>query len=340
MQKHFYQVAKAGALKNLMRYTSSIPALKAAEVCVEVYCIGLNFADIFAIEGLYSATPKGAFVPGLEFSGKVIAVGPNVKNWKVGDAVMGVSRFGAYTTHLCIEEEYLFALPAGWSFAEGAAYPVQVLTAWYALLELGQLKKGEWVLIHSAAGGVGIWANRIARWKGGRTIGTVGRVAKLEVLAEEGFDQGIVRSSGFPTQLRQMLQGEPLHLVLDAIGGNIFKQSYQALAPEGRIITFGSANFATGARKPNYLKILYNYLSRPRLDPLEMISDNKAVMGFNLIWLYHRKDKMRRLLTEALQAPLGRPRIGMTFSFDEMKEALLHFKSGRTTGKVVVEVKT
>jgi NADPH:quinone reductase-like Zn-dependent oxidoreductase len=332
-------VSKAGALKNLKLQHSTIPAPANGEVCVEVHCIGLNFADIFAIEGLYSATPKGAFVPGLEFSGSVVAIGSGVKNWKRGDAVMGVSRFSAYTTHLCIEENYLFALPAGWSFAEGAAYPVQVLTAWYALIELGGLKEGQRVLIHSGAGGVGIWANRIARWKGASTIGTVGRVAKLKVLTEEGFGHGIVRSSGFSTQLNQTLNGEPLHLVLDPLGGKIFSQSYKALAPEGRIITFGSANFATGTKSPNYLKILYNYLSRPRLDPLEMISDNKAVMGFNLIWLYYKADKMRALLEESLQAPLGKPRIGITFPFEEMKEALLHFKSGRTTGKVVIEVK-
>ena len=153
---------KAGNLKNLRQVKEDLEDPAELELQVEVKAIGLNFADIFAIMGLYSATPKGPFIPGLEYSGIVIKVGSKVDTFKPGDRVMGVSRFGAYTTHINSDYRYLSVIPGAWSYEEGAAYLVQVLTAYYALVVLGSLQKGQTVLIHSAAGGVGLWAQQIA----------------------------------------------------------------------------------------------------------------------------------------------------------------------------------
>ena len=158
-----YKVFKPGSLKKLRLIEEELPLPAASQVTVAVKAIGLNYADIFAIMGLYSATPKGAFVPGLEFSGEVTAVGEGVKSLKEGDAVFGVTRFGAYTTHLNLDEKYLLPLPKGYTTDDAAAFPVQALTAYYALRPLGNLQQGQTVLIHSAAGGVGLIANRIAK---------------------------------------------------------------------------------------------------------------------------------------------------------------------------------
>ena len=181
----------AGSLSNFHLVDRPPPPPAAGEVTVAVRAIGLNFADVFAIWGLYSATPKGTFTPGLEYAGEITAVGDQVRDFEVGQSVMGVTRFGAYTTALTTDRRYVRPLPPGWSMAEGAGYLVQALTAYYGLVKLGQVQSGQTVLIHSAAGGVGTFAGRIARQLGAYTIGTIGGPAKTDYLRREGYDDWI-----------------------------------------------------------------------------------------------------------------------------------------------------
>jgi alcohol dehydrogenase len=155
LERQVYRTAKAGDIRDLKQQRETLEAPKADEVCVQVKAIGLNFADIFAIQGLYSATPKGSFIPGLEFSGEVISIGDGVIDRKIGDKVMGVTRFGGYVSHINMNQRYVVPLPPNWCFEEGAGFLVQGLTAYYALTALGNLQQGMTVLIHSAAGGVG-----------------------------------------------------------------------------------------------------------------------------------------------------------------------------------------
>ena len=337
MERQLYQL-KAGSISNLNLVTDKLDDPHPNELSIAVKAIGLNFADLFAIWGLYSATPQGLFTPGLEYAGEVIKVGEAVPHFKEGDKVMGVTRFGAYTTHLNIDARYVQLLPEGWTFAEGAAYPVQVLTAYYALFNLGDLKENQTVLIHSAAGGVGLWANRIAKLKGAITIGSVGRTEKLSLLKKEGYDQGIVRSNQFKADLEDALSGRSLDIILECIGGKILKIGYDHLAPQGRMVIYGSARYASPGNRPNYPRLIWQYLTRPRIDPQKMIELNKAILGFNLIWLYHQADLMREILGQLDKMDVGRPYIGHGFQFEELKAALKLFQSGKTVGKVIVEV--
>jgi NADPH:quinone reductase-like Zn-dependent oxidoreductase len=332
--RQFYLVEKAGSLNHLKLKSSAIPEPPDGKVLVEVKAVGLNYADIFAIMGLYSATPKGAFIPGLEFSGVILK--SKSSSFSVGDKVVGVTRFGGYDSHIVADPEYLMPLPEGWTFDEGAAFPVQTLTAYYALKTLGDIHEGQAVLIHSAAGGVGLQANRIAKKFNAYTIGVVGHPEKLKILEKEKFDKGIVRGAEFKNDLKNALDGRELTLVLEATGGKYFHYSYDAMAPMGRLIAYGSAQFTPSSHSPNYLSLIFKYLFRPRVDPLSMIKANKSVMGFNLIWLYERKHIMKRLLTEIDSLHLPAPIVGYRFTFSKMHEALELFKSGRTTGKIIV----
>ena len=333
-----YKVYKPGSLKRLQLREGPLPLLAAGQAQVAVKAIGLNYADIFAIMGLYSATPKAPFVPGLEFSGEVVAVGEEASRYKVGDAVFGVTRFGAYTTHLNLDDKYLLPLPQGYSHAQAAAFPVQALTAYYALRPLGNLQEGQTVLIHSAAGGVGLLANRIAKKWNAFTLGVVGSEAKLEMLKQEGYDRGLVRSKKFPQQLKEALGDRPLHLVLEATGGSYLKWSYEALAPMGRLVAYGSARFTPSGSAPNWPRLAWQYLTRPKIDPMKMITDNKSVMGFNLIWLYEQQELFSQLMDEIMALQLEPPHIGHTFTFREMPQALALFRSGKTVGKVIILV--
>ena len=337
MKGRTYKV-KAGNLKKLKLAPFDLQEPNQDEVTVEVKAIGLNFADIFAIMGLYSATPKGEFVPGLEYAGVIIKVGSQVNEFKTGDKVMGVIRFGAYTTHLNIDRRYVLPLPQPWTFEEGAAYLVQLLTAFYAIKNLGDIQKGQTVLIHSAVGGVGLWAIQIAKKYQAFTIGTVGSESKVEFAKQQGYDQVIVRGNNFESDLCQKLEGRELNLIIDCIGGKIFQTGYDLLAPMGRVVVFGSAHYAFTGDSPNYIKLLFKYIRRPKIDPQKMIENNKGVLGFNLIWIYEKADLMHQLLSEIDQLGLEKPYVGHVFSFEELPQALRFFQTGKNIGKIIIKV--
>lgn len=331
-----YVVSRAGNIKNLQMETEHIPEPRENEVLVAVRSIGLNFADIFAILGLYSATPEGSFIPGLEFAGEVIKTGPGVGEFTKGDRVMGVTRFGGYTTHITSESAYLQKIPVDWNYDQGAAFLVQTLTAYYGLYTLGQLKENETVLIHSAAGGVGLMANRLAKKKNAVTIGTVGNARKLDLLKQEAYDHGIVRSGKFGSDLDDILKGEKLDVVMECIGGKIFRAGYERLAPRGRMVVYGSARYGDQSDRPNWLRLAWLYLTRPKIDPQKMIELNRSVHGFNLIWLYEQKELMHTILSELEAFSLSAPHVGHSFPFEELPKAIKLFQSGTTTGKVVI----
>jgi len=331
--RQVWRTHKAGAIQRLVQVEESLVALKADEVQVEVKAVGLNFADIFALTGLYSATPEGSFIPGLEYSGVVTQVGFDCKKFKLGDRVMAVSRFGGYASVVQGKEAYLVLLPRDWSFSQGAAYLTQTLTAWYALNDLGNIKAGQDVLIQSAAGGVGLQAMKLVKALGGNPVGTVSSQKKVDFLAELGFESWI-REASFKTQLADKKQS--FDLVLDAIGGEVQQASFNALNPMGRLVVFGAAEFTPGKNRPNYLTAAWKFLRRPKYDVMDMISENRSVMAFNLIWLWDQVDIMQALLKDMMAVEITPPYVGHQFTFDQAHEAIDCLRSGKTIGKVVL----
>lgn len=163
MSKFSHFVLKTGSYTNFGLYEDQLTEPGKNQVQVAVKAVGLNFADMFALMGLYSATPKVPFVPGLEFSGVVKQVGASCTRFKAGDHVMGCTRFGGYSTVVNVDERYAFRLPESWGFEDGASFLVTALTAYYGLVVLGNAQAGDLVLIHSGGGGVGLWANWFAK---------------------------------------------------------------------------------------------------------------------------------------------------------------------------------
>ena len=333
-----WRTRKAGAISNLTLVEETLPALADDQIRVQVKSVGLNFADIFALTGLYSATPEGSFIPGLEFAGVVSEMGSSVRtDLEVGDRVYGCTRFGGYATVVDVPAQHCRRIPENWRFAEGAAFPAQSLTAYYALHNLATVKPGHTVLIQSAAGGVGLQAMRMVRKMGAVPIGTVSSESKRAFLAAQGFDEVVVRGRNFGAQLKTQLAGRPLHAVLDGIGGEIQKQSFAALAPTGRLVVFGAAEFTPGDR-PHWLKAAWLYLKRPRYDVMDMISSNKSVLAFNLIWLWQEQALFEELLDGCAGLELPAPHVGREYSFAQAHDALALLRSGQSVGKVVLNV--
>ncbi len=333
LKRKVWRTEKAGAISRLMLIEEPLAELADDEVRVAVKAVGLNFADIFALTGLYSATPKGSFIPGLEYSGVISKVGDDCQQFKVGDRVMAVTRFGGYSSIVQSKEDYLIALPEQWSFAQGAAYLTQTLTAWYALNDLGGIKPNYDVLIQSAAGGVGLQAMKLVQALGAHPVGTVSTQEKVDFLAELGFESWI-RKPSFTAQLAENKQ--TFDLVLDAIGGEVQQASFNALKPMGRLVVFGAAEFTPGKNRPNYLKAAWQYLRRPKYDVMDMISDNRSVMAFNLIWLWEQIELMKELLKDMMAIEISPPHVGHEFAFEQAHDAIDCLRSGKTIGKVVL----
>ncbi len=337
-----WKISRAGNLDRLELKKDTLPDPPPGSARIRVQAVGLNFADIFAIQGLYSATPEGEFIPGLEFSGSIEQLGSPSADFKIGDRIMGAIRFGAYATHLNIDLRYIKHIPEGWSFAQGAAFPAQGLTAWYAMRELGNFKEGQTALVHSAAGGVGLMLLALIKKFSGKAIATIGTSHKIQFLMEHAGlkeEEIVVRNAkSFARDLKKSLGDRDLDTVFDAVGGPYIRPAYELLGPGGRYVIYGYAVMMNRSGRPDYAKLVWHYLRRPKIDPLAMISDNKSVMGFNLIWLWDRIELMHAMMTDMLAVMTAPPYIGRKFPFSHATEALTTFQSGLTTGKVVLEI--
>lgn len=352
IRRSAWRIARAGSLARLERVEEDLPEPGPGEARLRVEAVGLNFADILACLGLYSATPTGPFIPGLECAGVIEALGPrgadereSYRSPAVGDRVCVLTRFGGYADALNFDLRYAIPSPPGWSAAQAAAWPVQGLTAWYGLVERARTAPGECVLVHSAAGGVGLQALSILRSIGARVVGSVGSTAKRDFLAENFGGHAaavVVREPGrFGAQLDHALGSvgaRGFDVVFDAVLGPWFRPAFGRLAPEGRYVLFGAADFMPPGKRPNSLGLLWRYLRRPQLDPLGMISLNRSLIAFNLIWLWERVERVPAAIDGLLRFSQQPPHVGLRLPFAQAPEAMRALQAGGTVGKVVLEV--
>lgn len=348
MQRTVWRIPRAGSLGRLALGRESLGEPGPGEARIRVEAIGLNFADLFACQGLYSATPQGPFIPGLECAGVIEALGlgfPGEADLRTGDRVVALTRFGAYATALNVGAALLRRVPAGWSATQAAAWPVQALTAWYGIVPLGAVTAGDVVLVQSAAGGVGLQALAILQTLGAHSLAVVGQASKCRFLIEQrgvAPEAIIVRNRrNFAQRLDAglaVLGATGFDCVLDAVLGPGFRPSFERLRPEGRYVLFGAADFMSASARPNYLRLALDYLRRPRLDPLAMISANRSLMAFNLIWLWDHAERLPDAYRQLEALAPQPPHVGAALPFERAPEAMRLLQGGGTIGKVVLEV--
>ncbi len=310
------------------------------ELRIRVAAAGVNFADIMGRMGLYPDLPPMPVVVGYEVSGSIDAVGDGVETDWVDRAVIGMTRFGGYSDVVCVPEAQVFPRPLGMSPEEGAALPVNYLTAYQLVEVMGGLRAGESVLVHSAGGGVGIAAIQLARRIGARILGTASS-GKHEFLKSLGVDVCIdYRTEDFEARVREATGGRGVELVLDAVGGSSFKKSFRCLAPSGRLGMFGLSAAATGKRK-SWLAFAKAAATMPWLQftPLALMNQNKGVFGVNLGHLWNEIDRLRGWMEALLEYEREgslRPVIAARFPFERAAEAHHYIQDRRNVGKVVL----
>ena len=321
------------------------PSLKPSEVLIEARAIGVNFADVVVRMGLYESAKEYVgwpITPGFECAGVVSAVGSDVSDFKVGTEVIGLSRFGAYATHVVADGGFVIEKPRELGFEQGAAFFVAHLTAWYALRELGNVRPGHRVLVHSAAGGVGSALVRVAKILGAFVVGVVGAPHKVSAVKESGADAVIDKSAESLWSAAERHSPKGYNVVLDANGVETLRGSYDHLAPTGRLVVYGAHTMLKrGAQRPNWPMLAVQFLRTPRFNPLALTNENKSVMAFNLSYLFEE----RELFVHAAEELLGWVRDGrlapplvQAFPFEDVARAHASLESGASVGRVVLTV--
>lgn len=316
---------------------------KETEVLVDVHCVGVNYADCSVRMGLYQSAKEKVgwpITPGFEFSGVVKA--SRSKRFRQGDSVFGVTFFNGYASQVCVPEHQLFAFGKELTYEQAAGFPAVFLTAYYALFELCRLRPGMKVLVHSAAGGVGSALVQLARWAKTEVTGVVGRTDKLEYLQSLKPDHWIDKSRENLWARCEAIAPDGFHVILDANGVETLKQSFKHLTSTGRLVVYGfHTMMPKKGGKPNLMKLILDYFRTPRFNPIQMTTENKSVMAFNLSYLFNQKsilsDSINHLLSGLKKKELHPPKVTV-YPFKDVKKAHQALESGRTTGKLILKI--
>jgi NADPH:quinone reductase-like Zn-dependent oxidoreductase len=320
------------------------PPVGPGEVRIAVKAAGINFADTMARVGLYPEAPKAPCILGYEVAGEVESVDPGVDTVKVGDRVMAGTRFGGQASMVSVPEGQVIPLDDSLSYEQGAAFPVNYTTAYVALVIMGGLRESERVLIHAAAGGVGISATQIARSRGAEIFGTAS-ASKHDAIREQGVDHAIdYRTVDFGQEVRRITSGEGVDLIMDATGPTNFRKDYRVLREGGRLIMYGASELATeqGRSIPTLARNLMRMplATMPWWKSLSILSENKGVFGLNMLAWQDREglDRVIEPLSKELEAGTIKidPVVAESFPFDRAGDAHRFIAERRNIGKVVL----
>jgi synaptic vesicle membrane protein VAT-1 len=332
-----YIVHRYGGPEALRLEQADEPQPAAGQVRVAARAIGVNFADLIQRVGHYPRQPPMPFTPGMEAAGVIDAVGDGVAADLIGRRVMAVPIYGSHAEKFCLGSEYAMELPDWADFAEGAAFPVMYLTAWYALHELGRARAGERVLVSAAAGGVGTAILQLARHARLRSMAVVGSPDKEDLVRSLGAE--VVTSYERCAEDVRRHWGK-VDLVVDAVGGTLFRPLWRLLDLSGRYVLYGFAEAGT-PRGISYLRGARGLIAMGLLRPYSLVTANLTMAGFNLSVVPNQvpllRDNAGRLI-ELWREGIIRPILGERFPFERLPDAHRLMASRRSTGRVVVDV--
>ncbi|NYJ03443.1 NADPH2:quinone reductase [Nocardioides thalensis] len=287
------------------------------ELLVEVHRVGVSFPDLLLSRGEYQLKPEPPFTLGVDYAGVVVS-GPG---FEPGQRVAGVGSYGGASELVAAHPEGVFALPDNASYDDGAALPMNYLTALFALEERGQVREGETVLVHGAAGGVGTATLQVAKGLGARTVAVVSTEEKAAFAKEAGADETVL-VDGFREALK-----EPVDVVVDVVGGDVFTDSLRSLAPQGRLLVVG---FAAGQ-------------GIPEVKVNRLLLNNVDVRGvgwgaYAMVRPGYMQAQWQRLVP-MIEAGVVRPPIGKVYALEDFGQALVDMDNRATLGKSVVRVR-
>lgn len=301
-----------------------LPIAAPGELLIDVRAAGCNFADSLMVRGQYQVKPDFPFVPGHELAGVVRELGDGVSGFSVGDAVCGFGGSGAFAEVARLRVAAAYRIPAGVSFDDAAAMPTVYPTSYLALTDRAQLAAGETLLVHAAAGGVGLAAVQIGVALGARVIATAGGAEKLKIAEQAGADVLVdYRAQDFRDVVLAETRGRGADVIYDSVGGDTFDQSLGCIAWGGRLLVIGFASGRIPSVKAN--RILLKNISVIGLHwgPYVDQQPERVHACFDALFEMYRKGQLRPLIS-------GR------YSLEEVPEALGLLATRKSVGKLIV----
>jgi NADPH:quinone reductase-like Zn-dependent oxidoreductase len=330
------------------------------QVRIRVHAAGLNFAEVMAAQGLYPDAPKRPCVVGYEVAGVVDSggegsgglgegsgglgegsggLGEGSGGLGKGTRVIALTRFGGHSDVVCVPVEQVIEIPEGKDFAAAAALPVNYLTAYHMLFRVACVRPGERVLVHMAAGGVGMAVLQLCRTVPDLEVFGTASAAKHERLRAEGCAHPIdYRTTDYAAEVRRLTGGAGVDVVLDPLGGADWRKGLKLLRPCGRLVAYGFANLTSGQRR-RPLHLLSSAAGIPLLTPLQLMNSNRTVSGVNIGHLWGRLDLLRGELEELMAlwaAGTIEPVIDSSYPFAEAAAAHRRMLARQNTGKIVL----
>ncbi len=297
------------------------PTPAEGQVLVDVHAVGVSFPDLLLSAGQYQIRPDPPFTLGVDFAG-VVREAPADSGFGAGDRVAGVLPYGGGSDVVAAGTESVFPLPGRMSFEQGAALPMNYLTAQFALATRGHVQKGESVLVHGASGGVGTACVQVAKGYGAHTIGVVSTEEKGEFARSAGADDVVLRD-GFLEQVKELTNGAGVDVVVDVVGGDVMTDSLRTLTSQGRVLVVG---FAAG--------------EIPEVKVNRLLLNNVDVRGVGWgAYAMVRPGYMRGQWEELLpmvSSGVVDPPIGATYPLEDIRAALTDMAERRTLGKSVL----
>ena len=293
-------------------------------VVVEVHAAGVTFPEVLQTRGRYQISPELPFVPGSEVAG-VVLTAPAGAGFAAGDRVCAFPGLGGFAERCVVDPSMVFPLPGSLSFAQGAAIPMNLLTAHFALTRRGRLQPGETVLVHGAGGGIGVAVTQFAHALGARVLAVASTEEKRQLALRAGAEAAVA-PDGFKDAVLDLTDGRGVDVVVDPVGGDRFTDSIRCLGQEGRVLVIG---FTAG--------------EIPTVKVNRLLLGNKSVIGVgwgefwmrNPGYLQEQWAQLEPMLTDGRIVPI----VGRTFPLDEAAQALELMDDRGALGKIVLQVR-
>ena len=318
------------------------PVPGSEEIRVKIEKIGLNYAEVQSRKGLYGWAPKLPYTLGMEAFGYVDMIGESVNSRKVGERVIVGCQYGTYAEKIVIPVRQALSPIISFSDDENSAFAVNYLTAWVALMKVARLKSNDTVLVHAAAGGVGTAAVQIAKKFGCNVIGTASKNEKIEMLNKLGIDMAInYLHEDFEEVIKHKMNNNGVDVVLEVVGGDVFKKSMKLLNPFGRIVVAGFASL--NLKKMNPISWVNTWKDIPRAKVADLAESSTGLLATHLGYLLNSGSLLREVWDELVTFTIKhgiKPIIGHRFEFDDLSKAHELMESRNSYGKIIISLPT